>query len=74
MVQKLKRDRFRSQAYAKAAQALRAHKEVIDSGAQAKAIAGIGAGMASRIDAPQLKNISKRLRMGLTLYHIMKSQ
>ena len=78
VVQKLKRDRFRSQAYAKAAQALRAHKEVIDSGAQAKAIAGIGAGMASRIDAPQLKNISKRLQMGPNgshiIYHIMKSQ
>lgn len=82
MVQKLKRDRFRSQAlslrtffltkgfssvvtrdmlllftqvelqaYAKAAQALRALSHPIDSGAQAKAIKGIGAGMANRIDA-----------------------
>eukprot|EP00913_Durusdinium_trenchii_P013605 g12775.t1 len=50
VVQRLKRDRFRSQAYAKAAQALRALAEPIDSGAQAKAIKGIGAGMANRID------------------------
>ena len=51
VVQRLRRERFRSQAYAKAAQALRAHPEVIDSGAQAKGLKGIGAGMASRIDA-----------------------
>ncbi|CAE7027191.1 Polb [Symbiodinium natans] len=49
-VQKLRRDRFRSQAYAKAAQALRAHGEPIASGAQAKGIPGIGSGMANRID------------------------
>mmetsp|Transcript_142626 Transcript_142626/g.248705 ORF Transcript_142626/g.248705 Transcript_142626/m.248705 type:complete len:471 (-) Transcript_142626:81-1493(-) len=49
-VQKIKRDRFRSRAYEKAALALRAHPEPILSGAQAKAIEGIGAGMARRID------------------------
>ncbi|CAJ1378951.1 unnamed protein product [Effrenium voratum] len=49
-VQKLRRDRFRSQAYAKAALALRSLLEPIASGAQAKAIKGIGAGMAHRID------------------------
>jgi len=42
------------QAYAKAAQALRALSHPIDSGAQAKAIKGIGAGMANRIDAAWL--------------------
>ncbi|CAE7265920.1 Polb, partial [Symbiodinium necroappetens] len=50
VIQKLRRDRFRSQAYAKAAQALRAHQEPIASGAQAKGIPGIGSGMAGRID------------------------
>ena len=40
------------EAYAKAAQALRALDHAIDSGAQAKAIKGIGAGMANRIDVP----------------------
>ncbi|CAE7594630.1 polb [Symbiodinium pilosum] len=44
VVQKLRR------AYAKAAQALRVHGEPIASGAQAKGIAGIGSGMAGRID------------------------
>lgn len=49
-IQKLKRDRFRALAYQKAAQALRAHPEAIVSGAQARHIQGIGAGMARRID------------------------
>jgi len=49
-IQKLKRDRFRARAYEKAAAALRGHPEVILSGSQAKAIDGIGAGMARRID------------------------
>lgn len=49
-IQKLKRDRFRAVAYGKAAQALRAHPEPILSGAQAKPLQGIGAGMARRID------------------------
>lgn len=43
------------EAYAKAAQALRALDHAIDSGAQAKAIKGIGAGMANRIDVPWLQ-------------------
>ena len=45
------------QAYAKAAQALRALKEPIASGAQAKGIPGIGSGMAGRIDAPLLRTL-----------------
>lgn len=45
------------QAYAKAAQALRALEHPIDSGAQAKAIKGIGAGMANRIDAARLQEM-----------------
>nr|QDO16408.1 DNA polymerase beta [Lingulodinium polyedra] len=49
-IQKLKRDRFRALAYSRAAATLRAHPEAVVSGAQAKAIAGIGAGMARRID------------------------
>merc|ERR1719199_920702 len=49
-IQKLKRDRFRALAYSKAALALRSHPDVILSGAQAKSIDGIGAGMARRID------------------------
>eukprot|EP00927_Polykrikos_kofoidii_P015346 TRINITY_DN16809_c0_g2_i1.p1 TRINITY_DN16809_c0_g2~~TRINITY_DN16809_c0_g2_i1.p1 ORF type:complete len:544 (+),score=109.38 TRINITY_DN16809_c0_g2_i1:83-1714(+) len=49
-IQKLKRDRFRSRAYEKAAQALRNHPVAILSGPQAKAIEGIGDGMSRRID------------------------
>lgn len=49
-VMKLKRDRFRSLAYEKASQAIRSYPEAIVSGAQAKHIEGIGAGMARRID------------------------
>lgn len=49
-VMKVKRDRFRALAYDKAAVALRGHPEAIVSGSQAKAIEGIGAGMARRID------------------------
>ena len=43
--------RLLAEAYAKAALALRSLPEPIASGAQAKAIKGIGAGMAHRIDA-----------------------
>jgi len=46
----LKGDRIRSNAYGKAADAIRHHADAILSGAQAKAIPGIGAGMARRLD------------------------
>ena len=49
-IQKLKRDRFRAKAYAEAARTLRAHPSAILDGAEAKALEGIGAGMARRID------------------------
>ncbi|KAL1498948.1 hypothetical protein AB1Y20_013469 [Prymnesium parvum] len=50
VIMNLKKERFRSSAYDKAAKALRAHAAPILSGAQAKSIAGIGGGMARRID------------------------
>ena len=49
-IQKLKRDHFRAKAYDQAARVLRNHPSAILNGAQAKALAGIGDGMARRID------------------------
>jgi len=49
-VQRLKRDFFRARAYEQAARAIHHHPVEILSGAQAREIDGIGAGMAKRID------------------------
>lgn len=50
VILKLKRDRFRARAFEKAAQTIGRHSAAIQSGAQAKSLEGIGAGMAKRID------------------------
>lgn len=57
------------QAYAKAAQALRALEHPIDSGAQAKAIKGIGAGMANRIDAARLQEMHQESHDRATIHY-----
>merc|ERR1719281_1234983 len=50
IIHKIKGDRIRMLAYAKASQALRVHPERITSGKQATSINGIGAKMAKRLD------------------------
>ena len=49
-IKKLQKDTFRATAYQKAAAALRAHPSAVVSGKEARGIAGIGKGMAERID------------------------